>query len=168
MGGKVHCTLGTPPSPAPHSASGASGASAASAAGGSEPAANGKPGVRLGIGPSRLCGGRTGLTIWIPHADAEAGAVFVDVDTSHCKFPALRTPAYVSDVAARRGDWRATGTHSIVSASSAGFRLVLLSAELNSTALHATATRDRWEVSWVGDAGANAGTTAPGNTGTVG
>ena len=49
VGGKVHCTLGTPPSPAPHSASGvsgasgASGASAASAAGGSEPAANGKP-----------------------------------------------------------------------------------------------------------------------------
>jgi hypothetical protein len=115
-----------------------------------------------GRGKSVVCGAVTPpLTGW--RVIGSHGAVYVDVDSSRCQFGA--TPQYSLSIVAKVKHWQASGSHVIVNSTASSFRVLVYHPLLSGAYLKQAVYNDQWQVSWIGDSGANTGRTMPGNTG---
>jgi hypothetical protein len=136
--------------------------------------------ARVGKGASRICGGRTGITSWSQApgdlVPSKSPGIYVDVDTVACAFgggaaasaAAASPPQYVATVmsSSRHGTTDdVPGSHFLSAATAVGFRLFLMHSSLEGAALLNASRALDWQVSWLGDEGANAGQTIGGHTG---
>jgi hypothetical protein len=118
-----------------------------------------------------LCGGRTEHTQWRvlhltieelqPGMPAVPAALYVDVDTTHCKH--RKTPVYVSDVIGNKAhEWQLMGTSSITNPTATSFRAIVLHPTMQANKFLNLSQTDGWQVSWLGGSGMNTGLTASG------
>ena len=122
-------------------------------------------------GELELCGGRTERTQWRvlhltiedlhPGMPTEPGALYIDVDTSHCHFRS--SPVYVADIIGSEHHRRQLmGTSSVSKPTAWSFRLIVLHPTVHASALLNLSKTDAWQVSWVGALGYRTGVTPSG------
>ena len=105
----------------------------------------------VGSGPSKKCGGTTppGLTDWKAYG---FDGLFVHVDTSQCNFTTM--PQYATSLIGNTDEWESTGTSVLLKIEKTFFKVVIIHTTLRGDELLAAANQDKWQVSWIGDAGA--------------
>jgi hypothetical protein len=79
--------------------------------------------------------------------------LYVDIHTGSCKF--TNTPQYVSSIVGDKDHWQSTGTNTVLKSTMTSFRVIILHPSLRGSELLSAAQRYHWQISWVGDAGAN-------------
>jgi hypothetical protein len=104
----------------------------------------------VGKGEGKICGGKTKAE-WQEWKQFGSSGLYMDVDTSHCKFQAV--PNYVCSVVGDKSHWQLTGVNSIYSASTTKFRVYLWHPTLYSTNLRSVAIQYNWDLNWLADTG---------------
>jgi len=117
--------------------------------------------VLVGSAKGKICGGTSGLK-WADWSVAGSSGLYMDVDTSSCKFPI--TPAYVSSVTGDSAHWQLVGVNSIYSATKSGFRVYVWHPVLRGNYLKYFAMRYKWKVNWLASSGMKSGITRPGKS----
>jgi hypothetical protein len=119
----------------------------------------------IGKGKSNICGRTTTTKDW---RQMGSNALYLDVDAAHCNFTTTPVPQYAPQLAGVDrcpfvGFLR--GTSSISHKSSGGFRYIISYPVLSAKQLLSYAMFCQWQLSWIGDQGANTGQTIAGSTG---
>ena len=126
--------------------------------------AGGKAHTSVGVGRDEICGGTTSKGDWDVWSSYGSTGLFIDVDTTFCKFAEAK-PRYVSSVIGDSAHWQLTGVNSIYEASSTGFRIYMWHPVLRGKFMKYFAARYNWRLSWLADAGQTSGITEAGRSG---